>query len=239
MQAGAIKGSITIIKDSQPDSAQDFSFTTTGTGLSAFSLDDDADPVLSNTKVFGNLDSGTYTVSEGTASDWMLSNITCVDPTQNSTSGLPAAPTATVNLAAGENVTCTFTNELQNGTLTVQKTTVPASDPTEFTINATGSGTITGGGAGLITDTTDKVYTVTAGTYSVAETVPAGWSKTGDTCQNVVVSAGQNTTCTITNTKLGKIIVEKQTLPDGSSQSFGFTASYDGDGFSGGLWAKR
>ena len=52
------------------------------------------------------------------------------------------------------------------------------------------TGTITGGGAGSVTDATDKVYEVTPGTYSVAETVPAGWDKTGDTCQNVVVAAG-------------------------------------------------
>ena len=40
------KGSITIIKDSQPDSSQDFGFTTTGDGLSNFSLDDDTDATL-------------------------------------------------------------------------------------------------------------------------------------------------------------------------------------------------
>ena len=34
------------------------------------------------------------------------------------------------------------------------------------------------------------------------------------------VPAGGIGECTITNTKLGKIIVQKQTLPDGSSQSF-------------------
>ena len=71
----------------------------------------------------------------------------------------------------------------------MQKTTNPANDPTSFSISASGDGTITGGGAGSVTDATDKVYEVTPGTYSVAETVPAGWDKTGDTCQNVVVAA--------------------------------------------------
>ena len=41
-----------------------------------------------------------------------------------------------------------------------------------------------------VTDATDNDYQVTAGTYSVTETVPAGWDKTGDTCQNVVVADG-------------------------------------------------
>ena len=35
-----------------PNDAQDFDYTTTGSQLSDFSLDDDADATLSNTKVF-------------------------------------------------------------------------------------------------------------------------------------------------------------------------------------------
>ncbi|MBI5019088.1 hypothetical protein HZB58_02350, partial [Candidatus Gottesmanbacteria bacterium] len=229
MQAGAIKGSITIIKDSQPNSAQDFSFTTTRTGLTSFNLDDDADVTLSNTKFFGNLDAGSYTVSEIAATGWTLSNITCVDPTQNSTSGLPTAPTATINLAAGENITCTFTNTQQNGHLTVQKTTIPAGSQQSFAITATGSGTITGGGAGSITDSTDQTYEVTAGTYSVSETVPTGWTQTSNTCSNVVVAAGGNSTCLITNTQKGHIVVRKVT--SGADDTFTFTTG--GTGYNG------
>ncbi len=43
---------VTVIKDAQPDAAQDFDYTTTGSQLSDFSLDDDADATLSNTQVF-------------------------------------------------------------------------------------------------------------------------------------------------------------------------------------------
>ena len=39
-------------------------------------------------------------------------------------------------------------------------------------------------------------------------------------------------TCTFTNAKGGWITVVKQTIPDGDPQSFSFSASYDGDGFS-------
>ena len=39
-------------------------------------------------------------------------------------------------------------------------------------------------------------------------------------------------TCTFTNTKSGKIVVAKQTNPDGDPQSFAFSASYDQAGFS-------
>ena len=47
--------SITVIKDAVPDDAQNFGYTVTGAGLTPFSLDDDADPTLSNTQTFTGL----------------------------------------------------------------------------------------------------------------------------------------------------------------------------------------
>src|SRR3989344_1681260 len=127
-----------------------------------------------------------------------------------------------------DSVTCTFTNT-QKGHLIVQKTTNPAGDPTEFSINATGDGTITGGGAGTITDVTDKDYEVTPGTYSVSETVPNGWAITEDTCQNVEVAAGETVTCTITNTKEAKITLEKVCDPDDATNQFNFSSQRGSD----------
>ena len=49
------QGSITVIKDAVPDDPQDFGYTVSGTGLTPFSLDDDADPTLSNTQSFTGL----------------------------------------------------------------------------------------------------------------------------------------------------------------------------------------
>jgi hypothetical protein len=63
----------------------------------------------------------------------------------------------------------------------------------------------------------------------VAETAVSGWDLTSATCSDgspitaIVVSAGETVTCTFTNTKRGRIEVEKQTLPDGSVATFGFT----------------
>ena len=75
---------VTVIKDAQPNSAQDFDYTTTGSQLSDFSLDDDADATLSDTQVFtvsgprlrfeddhgvgcGRLDNPNLDCSEGTS----------------------------------------------------------------------------------------------------------------------------------------------------------------------------
>jgi hypothetical protein len=115
--------------------------------------------------------------------------------------------------------------------LVVQKTTLPAGDTTQFAINATGTGTITGGGAGIVTDATDKVYEVATGTYSVTETVPNGWSQTSNTCTNVVVGAGESKTCLITNTKQPTLTLVKTVTNNngGTATAANFQGKIDGN----------
>ena len=93
---------LTVTKDAVPNDAQDFAFTAGG-GLSpaSFSLDDDADATLSNTRTFANLVPGTgYSLSETVPSGWDQASATCDD----------GSPVSNVSLSAGENVNCTFTN---------------------------------------------------------------------------------------------------------------------------------
>src|SRR5450830_378305 len=112
-----LPGTITIIKDTVPNGPQDFSFTTTG-GLYAtvganvyattFSLvdDTDADSTHLNTQVFSGVLPGTYTVTEAAAEGYTLDSIvgaTSLD--------LPTG-IATIELAAGESATVTFTNNI-------------------------------------------------------------------------------------------------------------------------------
>jgi hypothetical protein len=102
--------SLTIVKDAVPDAAQAFGFTTTGSGMSDFSLDDDGDNSngVSNTKTF-TFDStafGAKTVSEASTSGWTLSSVNCTGDPDAQVSGA----TASLNLGAGENAVCTFTN---------------------------------------------------------------------------------------------------------------------------------
>ncbi len=206
-------GRIIVDKVTDPaGSTQSFAFTTTGTGFNGFSLTDTATP---NNQVVAP---GAYTLSETPVSGWTQTSAVC---DQGETPG-------SLDVGAGETVTCTFTNTLQGGTLIVQKTTLPAGDDTDFSIMATGTGSITGGGAGMISDDTDKSYSVTAGTYSVTETIPDGWNQTSNTCTNVVVSAGETETCVITNTKRGTLIVDKVTLPAGASTTFSIMATGNG-----------
>jgi hypothetical protein len=103
------QGSITINKVAQGGN-RTFNFTSTGTGISPtpFSIT----TVSGNgSQLFSGLAPGSYTVTETVPVGWNLSTLTCTDPTSNST-GNVGTLTATINLAAGESVSCTFTDNL-------------------------------------------------------------------------------------------------------------------------------
>jgi uncharacterized protein (DUF2141 family) len=221
--------SLTIVKDAIPNSSQDFAFTTSGTGLSGFSLDDDNDPTLPNSKTFSNLLPGQYSVTESATTGWDFDNISC---SQESTVNVNGS-TATITLGAGQNVTCTYTNR-QRGHIVVHKVTQPANDPTGFSITASSStgGNIVGNATQTITTANDVTYDVSQGTYAVSETVPSGWSQASNTCSNLVINGNTplvngvpTVTCTITNTKLAKLNIVKNTNPSSSSQTFVYGAS--------------
>ena len=152
-----------------------------------------------------NLYPKTYIISEDQQNGYHITSLTCNNGVVGADNNYGAVETQSITVSSGQNLACTFTNTVNNGTLVVQKTTAPSGDDTSFLINTSGTGTVINGGLGTIKDNQDQTYTVTPGTYSVTETVPAGWSKTGDICQDVVVGAGETIYCTLTNTKFGSI----------------------------------
>ena len=200
-------GKIIIIKQTLPDgSSQSFEFDPSWSA-SNFNLTD------GNQSNSGWLAPATYSVAEvNIPTGWDLTSATCSD----------GSPVSAIVLGAGETVTCTFTNT-QRGHLIVDKVTIPAGDTTTlFPITASGNGSITAPASTNLTGGSSHNYEVTPGTYSVAETVPSGWQKTGDTCQNIVVGPGETKYCTITNTKLGKITIVKDAQPN-DCKDFSFT----------------
>ncbi|MGH2697472.1 MAG: prealbumin-like fold domain-containing protein [Actinomycetota bacterium] len=222
------EGSITVIKDAVNNSAQDFGFSTTG-GLTpaTFSLDDDSDPSLSNQQVFADLLPGTYTVSENAdPAGWQLTDITCVGGGPNTSD---TARTASIGLDPGEDVVCTFTNTEQ-GTIIVAKETDPDGSTQSFEFD-----TDYGPNFFLQDGQTNNSGFLDPGTYSVSELTPSGWDVTSATCSdgsspgNINLSAGEAVTCTFNNRQDGRIVVTKQTIPDGSPQNFTFSRSYGPD----------
>jgi hypothetical protein len=97
------RGQVLVVESSTPNDPQDFDFTAGG-GLSppGFSLDDDSDPALQNTHTFPDVvPGGDYSLDETVPSGWDLTSSSCDD------GGSPS----NIDVAPGETVTCTFTNQ--------------------------------------------------------------------------------------------------------------------------------
>ena len=79
--------------DATPDDPQDFGFTAGG-GLSpaSFSLDDDADATLSNSRTFTNVaPGGGYSLSESVPGGWDQTGATCDDASPVTNINVPRA----------------------------------------------------------------------------------------------------------------------------------------------------
>ena len=124
-----------------------------------------------------------------------------------------------------------FTNR-KEAKIIVEKQTLPDADPQKFGFEGDLQGSIGDG---------EKIARyVDPGTYSTTETVPAGLLLTDITCgtggsgnkatakATYVAGPGEVVKCVFTNTKNGKIIVEKQTLPDGDPEQFTYTGALAG-----------
>ena len=200
-------GSITIIKDANPNDAQDFSFTTTG-GLSpsTFSLDDDSNATLSNTQAYAGITNfTTYTFTEAAVAHWTLSFGTpvCTVTSANggSQSGNAGTGVLTINLKEGENVTCTFINT--HGVSSTTLTTLLSSNSVSIGDSVHDSATLMGA-------TADAGGTVTYTVYS------------DNACTTSVASGG---TKTVTN----GIVPDSDLVSFSSAGTFYWQASYSGD----------
>jgi hypothetical protein len=210
-------GSITIVKDAVPDAADDFAFSTTGPVTApltpaTFSLDDDGTATpLSNTRTFTNITTfGSYTFTEAASSGWTLSfqSPACtVTSGNNGTSSANAGTrTVTVNLAEGENVTCTFVNTAVNtpeplpASLTVIKTVVNDNGgrlgAADFIMNVDGTDVSRPSFPG---DEAGTIVSLDAGTYDVTETLVDGYTPSYSAGCSGTLAAGATGTCTVTN----------------------------------------
>ena len=245
-------GSITIIKNAVPDHAQDFAFSATG-GLSpsSFTLDNDdtlASPSATpNTQAYPGIVVFTnYTVTETAVSNWSI-GISCAITSPNGGSASGSGGTATINLKEGENATCTFTNTLQQGTLTVIKNVVNDNGgnatASNFTLSVKSGGSHVSGSpaAGSATGT---AYTLPPGTYVVSEdTPPTGYSQTGfsgdcNSSGSVTIANGDSKTCTITNDDESPTLTLIKSVTNNNGGNAGandFGISIDGGGVTSGV----
>ena len=224
-------GTITIEKQASPANGTNFAFTGT---LGSFSLDDaladDGDAVV-NSITFVRT-AGIYTVQETQAAAWRLAGITCTtNDTDDTTVVDLTGGSVDIDLDDGEDVTCTFSNVVQGGTIIVEKQVFPTGAVDAFAFAGDAAGTIGNGGQIVVSD-------LAPGTYTSTEADPGpDFQLTAITCDDDNSNADLTTRtatfqldpnetvkCTFTNAqRLGTIIVEKQTLPDGAVGSFTFT----------------
>ena len=100
--SGPTTGTIKIVLNAVPNSSQDFAFSgETG----SFILDDDNNNAHPRSRTV-TLSPGTYDVTQGAVSRWSLTGLSC---NTGETTNI-STRTATIDLAAGENVICTFTD---------------------------------------------------------------------------------------------------------------------------------
>lgn len=246
-------GAIDVKKVTVPTgSSKSFGFTSDiDRGGDAEIFPDDPSFNLSHggTKAIGNVLAGSASVSETVPTGWKLTNVTCTVPDGNGGTTTAdgfnlSGSTASFNVKVDEKVTCTFFNQEQ-AKIVVKKETNPdgAAQSFDFLTSYDGDGTETSDFSLTDGQMNDSGFLTPGQAYTVAETVPTGWELSSVNCsgasttptditngKSVTPAAGEVVTCTFNNTEQGKIIVKKETDPDGSAQSFDFLTSYDGDG---------
>ncbi|MEM7095775.1 MAG: DUF5979 domain-containing protein [Actinomycetota bacterium] len=227
--------SITIIKNTVPDASLDFSFTG---DLGAFTLNDPDGSAASRRLQRTDLAPGTYTVTE-TADARYATEASCSDPTGDTTT---FGATATIELAAGEDITCTFTNLARPGRLVLVKDAQPDS-PQDFTFTVVSSSNEFFETVVLDDDddptlvNTHTLENLEIGPYEIVEQLESGWILESIECDDgsevdtasglaaVVIDPGETVTCTYTNVRnLGTIVIVQDTVPS-NPQDFGFTTT--------------
>ena len=215
------KATVTVIKDARPEDGTDFAFTATGPGLSGFTLDDDADPALSNTKVFSGLGTfGPGSVSEQVPAGWSNTSASCTG-----TEGSSEGSTVSFSIDPGDNITCTFVNK-KDAKVTIVKDAIP-DDEQDFSFSGDfGAFQLDDDGDGTLPSS--RTFTVAGddfGVYQVSETPAGGWTLTDITCTpegtdggntaTLDVDPGDNITCKFTNARdTGQLEVVKNVVSD-------------------------
>jgi hypothetical protein len=221
-------GTITIVKDAIPDSAQDFFFASPSLSPVNFTLDDDTDITRANAQVFSQIAAGTYTITESAVSGWTLSSISCdAVGTGTSASFSLSNRSATIVMGVAGSVTCIFTN---NGTaqLTVIKAVTNDSGgtkaPADFSLHVK-SGGVDVAGSPHAGNASGFTYLLSPGSYNVSEDAVAGYNGTfsGDCSSSggVTLAPGAIKNCTITNDDLQPrlTIIKHVVNDDGGARS--------------------
>ncbi len=227
-------GSIEVVKHTNGGDGT-FAYAGSGDGVdSSFQI---ATSSGTGAKAFDGLAAGSYSITESQMpAGWQFDSLDCGDASGVSTN----ERTATIALAAGENVTCTYTNS-KLPTIKVIKTLVPSTDDGTFNFAIDGQ-TFDNGGDGYGDGGHTDAISVGLGDHTVSETgngptqnadyvssfvCTSGESQVaagnGTTIGLSNLQAGEDVVCTFTNSRRPTITVNKVVLPSTDPGTFDFT----------------
>ena len=188
--------------------------------------------------------SATITITETVQTGYVLAAASCVDDEAEPV-GTPSVGTnsVSVDVSNADQVHCTFTNRVSNGTLTICKETDPEDTRTEFKFNLSW---VDGDDNLTLEDGDCTPFGLAPGSYSVGEWVPDGWRLTdvsGEGCvypvedpgpnwMSVSLEAGESITCTFEDEQLAHLKLNKVVEGADVSPSL-WTLIADGPGDSG------
>ncbi|HLW54852.1 MAG TPA: hypothetical protein VKW06_18600 [Candidatus Angelobacter sp.] len=220
-------GHIIVQKHTNPaGSAQSFTYTTTGTGYTGFSLTDGGSNTDGGTPPTGGLAPGAYTISETTpVNGWVLTSRTCsLTTTGSGTSTFPASGTtqpASISLGAGDTVTCVYTNTKPDARITLSPPSATNAVGSAHTFTATVQQN-TGSGFTNAPDGTTVAFSLLNNTAGAAFVGPSTCTTTAGSCSisvNSTTAGSVNIQATTTFSVLG--ISLTRTTGDGLSGDSG------------------
>lgn len=187
--------------------------------ISDFPLFVDGNPVTSGAKNTSTI--GSHTVSETS------------DPGYTATIGGDCAADGSVTLVAGDDKTCTITNDDKAAKLIVIKHVINDNGGTataaNFTLDSGGSNDSPDNFPGAEAPGTE--VTLDAGSYNVTESGPSGYTASFSTDCSGTIANGEEKTCTVTNDdQAAKLIVIKHVMNDngGTATAANFTLDSGG-----------
>jgi hypothetical protein len=232
-------GSVTIVKNTIGGDAT-FAFTSPSPAIGNFNIMTVGGAGSASTT---GLAAGTYNVTETPLAGWDLTALSCVDPDGGSSVDINTG-TVTIELDAGETITCTYENT-QRGQITLLKTTSPSSaDSFEFTHNVVGT-TVPASPFNVNAGSSESFLDVVPGSYLITESDPTpaydleniicvdGVGNVVDSTVDVNareatvnVDPGETVACEFNNFKRGSLTVVKQLPSLGpATMDFDFTSA--------------
>jgi hypothetical protein len=177
-----------------------FGYTTTGSGLSSFSLSN------GGTKTFSNLSAGSYAVTENLTTPqqtagWTLKSLSCTSTSGNSTFTYSGG-TANISLSLGDTVNCYYTNHINRSptiSTTLSSSSIQVGGSVHDSATLTGATSNAGGTVSytVYTDSSCTQNPLSAGTVTVTNGVvpdsdPITFNSTGDFYWQAVYSGDSN-----------------------------------------------